>query len=131
MEVAVNLPFDSNEVKEIAVAEFKKRLDGLGPLQGAKEYASFSLDFQVKIKVSRLGAATGPTETLAWGHVDKSLPSSADLDTVAEEAEIAAATSTFQSQDPNTERQARDMPLTIETTDGRGGRVRRKARVKA
>lgn len=128
-EIAVNAPFDSNEIKDILVAEFKQRLNGLVPLQGAKEYASFSADFQVKIHVKRLGEQGAGKETLAWGSVKQGDPSAADLDLVSEEAEIA--NSTLTSKDPNEERMARDMPLTVETTDGRGGKIRKKARVKA
>lgn len=127
-EIAVNVPFDSNEVKDIAVAEFRKRLDGLGPLQGMKEFAAFKLDFQVNIKLSRVGGIIAPTDTLAWGTAEKSLPSAVDLDVVAEEAEIKA--STFESKDPNEERIEREMPLTVETTDGRGGKTRKKVHVK-
>jgi hypothetical protein len=124
-EVAVNLPFDSNEIKEIACAEFRKRLDQLGPLQGAKEYAHFELDYQVKIKLKRTGETTLPTETLAWGHVVKG---DAALGNVVEEADVSGAK--FESKDPNEERQERGMALTVETTDGRGGKTRRKVHVK-
>lgn len=126
-ETAINAPFDASEIIEIAKQEFEKRLRGLSPLQGAKEYAAFSLDFQVKIRLRRAGETTQDArETLAWGGA--SLPSAADLDAAAEEEEIR--NSTYQSKDPNEERIERDMPLTVESTDGRGGKKRRKVRVK-
>lgn len=128
MEVALNLPFESEEIKDIAVAEFRKRLDGLSPLQGAKEYASFSLSFDVKIKVARVGAEATPKETLAWGNVE-GFRSVGLVQLVPEEAAIAG--DTYQAGEPNEERQMRDMPLTIESTDGKGGKARRKVRVKA
>jgi hypothetical protein len=127
-EVAVNVPFDSNEVKEIAVEEFRKRLDGLSPLSGGKEYAAFSLDFAVKIRLRRAGESDGDArETLAWGKAAKgdngeSFP--------AAEMVTAEEASTFESKDPNQERQDRNMLMTVESGDGKGGRVRRKARVK-
>ena len=127
-EVALNVPFDAGEIKDIACQEFRKRLDSLSPLFGAKEYASFDLNFEVKIKLRRVGGTTQPTETLAWGSASKSLPSAADFDTVAEEAEIKA--STFTSKEPNEERLDRDMPVTVETTDGKGGKTRKKVRIK-
>jgi hypothetical protein len=127
-EVALNVPFDANEIKDIATAEFRKRLDGLGPLQGMKEYASFHLDFEVKIRLSRVGAIVAATDTLAWGSVEKSHPSAQDLDLVAEEEKIR--NSTFQSKDPNEERIEREMPLTVETTDGKGGKTRKKVKIK-
>lgn len=131
IETAINVPFDSNEVKDIVIAELRKRLDNLSPLSGGKEYTSFSVDFQVKIKLRRSGEAPHEArETLAWGNVAKGDPSASDLDAVAAEMVAAEETSHFDSRDPNEERLARDMPLTVETGDGRGGRVRKKIKVK-
>lgn len=131
-EIALNVPFDAGEVKDIAVAEFRKRLDGLSPLVGGKEYVAFSLDFAVTIRLRRSGEAPQEArETLAWGKVEKGgLPSAADLDAVAAEMQVATATSHFDSRDPNEERMARDLPLTVESSDGKGGKARRKVKVK-
>ena len=130
-EIAVNTPLDAGEIKDIAMQEFKKRLDGLGPLSGSKEYAGFSLDFQVKIHLRRTGEAIHEgRETLAWGNVQGGeLPSGANLDAVSHEMEIAGIASTFESKDPNDERIERDMPLTVEAGDGKGGKIRKKVRV--
>lgn len=129
-EVAINTPFESNEIKEIAVAEFRKRLDQLGPIQGAKEYVKFALDFNVKIRVWRVGETGAGKETLAWGNTsgNPANPTASDLNAEQESAEITA--DHFESKDPNTERLDRDMPLTVETTDGRGGRTRKKVKIK-
>ena len=126
-EIAIATPFDSNEVKDIACQEFRKRLDGLSPLMGAKEYSKFKLDFEIKIELSRLGAATVPTSTLAWGDAsgDRQIPG----ELVQESAAVTGET--FETQDPNDERLERDMPLTIETVNGKGVAARRKARIKA
>ena len=130
-ETAVNVPFESSEIIEIAKQEFDKRLRGLGPLQGNKEYAGFRLDFQVKLRLRRSGeAAHEGKETLAWGKTAKGdLPSATDLDAVAAEMETAQETSSFASKDPNEERRARDMPLTVESGPI-GNKTRRKVRVK-
>ena len=130
-ETAVNLPFESSEIIDIAMQEFRKRLLGLSPLQSNKEYAGFSLDFQVKIHLRRTGEAIHEgRETLAWGNVQRGeLPSGADLDAVSHEMEIADHTSTFESKDPNDERIERDMPLVVEASDGKGGKIRKKVRV--
>jgi hypothetical protein len=138
-EVAINVPFDANEIKEIAIAEFTKRLDQLSPIQGTKEYASFSLDFQVKINVRRAGEQGAGKDTLAWGRAQKGVQTTVLPefthgftgfdDPLTETAEISG--STFQSKDPNEERLERDMPLTVETGDGRGGKVRKKVKVQA
>jgi hypothetical protein len=130
-ETALNLPFDSNEIKEIAVAEFRKRLDQLGPIQGTKEYVRFELDYQVKIRLWRAGETGSGKDTLAWGHVEKGEPHTVVVPGAPERViESADVSESFVSKDPNTERMERDMPLTIETTDGRGGKIRRKARIK-
>ena len=133
VEVAVATPFDSGEITEIAVEEFKKRLAGLGPLQGGKEYASFELHFEVRIKLLRAGEEPQEAkETLAWADVKRGAPSAADLDAAAAEAKAAEATLTsdFKSKEPNQERVDRGMPLNVETGDGKGGKITKKARIK-
>lgn len=124
-EVAVNVPFDANEVKDIVCQELRKRLDTLGPLQGGKEYARFELSFQVNIRLYRAGETTAPKDTLAWGSAQggKFSPDQS-------EERIDLLNSGFQSGDPNTERQSRGMPLTVEAKDGKGGVVRRRVTVK-
>lgn len=132
-EIAVNVPFEAGEIVQIVSDELKSRMSKLSPLQGSKEYTAFSVDFQVKIKLRRSGEAPHEArETLAWGKVEKGgLPSADDLDAVAAEVVAADETSHFDSRDPNEERMARDMPLTVESGDGKGGKVRRKVKVKA
>jgi hypothetical protein len=126
-EVALALPFDANEVKDIACQEFRKRLDGLSPLMGTKEYSKFKLYFEIKIDLDRLGAATAPTSTLAWGEAVgvREVPGEVEQESAAVTGE------TFETKDPNDERLERDMPLVIETTNGKGVTGRRKARIKA
>lgn len=123
-EVAVNVPLDANEIKSIACEELRKRLDQLGPLQGGKEYARFDLSFQVNIRLYRTGETTAPKDTLAWGHV-----AAGEIDPDQPEERVDLVNSGFTSGDPNAERQARGMPLTVETTDGRGGKTRKKVNV--
>jgi hypothetical protein len=127
-ETAISVPFDSGEIKEIAVAEFRKRLDQLSPLQGAKEYGAFEIDFAHTIRLHRTsGVDTVDKQTLAWGHVE-----GGKIDDVpAEEAEkIVAPHETYKSDpDVNGERLKHDMPLTIETKDGKGNRVRKRVHV--
>jgi len=127
-EVAVNVPFDSNEVKEIICQELRKRLDQLGPLQGMREYASFTAVFNITVRVRRVGEGVGGKDTLAWGNVDRGdihepLPAGQLEDKVSEGY-------TFDSGDPNEERETRGMALTVETRDGRGNIVRKKVTVK-
>lgn len=126
-ETAINAPFDASEIIEIAKQEFEKRLRGLSPLQGAKEYAAFSLDFQVKIRLRRAGETPQDArETLAWGDVEAGDVPILD----SPEVEVSSEESKFDSREPNEERIERDLPLTVESTDGHGGKKRRKVRIK-
>ena len=122
-EVAINAPFDSNEIKDIACEEFRKVLDLLGPLQGAKEYASFEIDFNIPIRLRRAGGGGEAKDTLAWGSISRG-PLSPGMT-----EELSAINSSFESGDPNEERMARHMPMTVETKDGHGGVVRKKVRI--
>lgn len=129
-ETALNVPFDSQEICDILVDEFRSRLRGLSPLQGGKQYAAFSAEFQVKIRLRRSGEQPQEgRETLAWGGATK--PSAVILTSGAEGIETVDETSKFESGDPNEERLERDMPLSVETGDGRGGRIIKKVKIKA
>jgi hypothetical protein len=125
MEVAINAPFDSNEIKDIVCAELRKRLDTLGPLQGAKEYNRFEVAYEVAVKVYRVGETGAGKETLAWGKVEKGEKTPESV----EEVDVVTD-SKFVSQDPNEERLSRDMPLTVESRDGKGNMTRRKVHMK-
>ena len=125
MEVAINLPFDSNEIKDIVCAELRKRLDTLGPLQGAKEYNRFEVAYEVAVKVYRVGETGAGKETLAWGKVEKGEKTPESV----EEVDVVTD-SKFVSKDPNEERLSRDMSLTVESRDGKGNMTRRKVKMK-
>ena len=125
MEVAINAPFDSNEIKDIVCAELRKRLDTLGPLQGAKEYNRFEVAYEVAVKVYRVGETGAGKETLAWGKVEKGEKTPESV----EEVDVVTD-SKFVSKDPNEERLSRDMSLTVESRDGKGNMTRRKVKMK-
>jgi hypothetical protein len=125
-ETAINKPFDAEEIRSIAVAEFTRRLDQLSPLQGSKEYAWFRLDYQVNIALRRTGEQGGEEKnTLAWGVLEQS----SDSPSVSE-VESESTSASVVSKDPNQERLDRDMPLTVEMSDGRGGRKHEKRRIR-
>lgn len=126
VETAIATPFEAGEIKDIACQELRKRLDMLSPLFGNKEYAGFDLEFQVKINLRRSGEVTAPKETLAWGNAKGGARAAENMDEW--EGEIAEK---FTSQEPNVERMERDMPLTVESGDGRGGKVRRKVHIRS
>jgi len=125
IEKAINVSFDAGEICEIAAAEFLKRIRSLSPLSGGKLYAHFSLDFNVGIKLQRSGEdPQNANDTLVWGTVTAG-------DLVEDvEVECAKIEDTFESKEPNVERVARNLPLTVETTDGKGGKITKKVRVK-
>ena len=124
-EVALPVPLDSNEIIEIACQEFRKRLQSLSPLQLGKEYAGFAISFTDKISIFRLGASGGNTvETTAWGGSVGGVP-------VGDPVELTPAPETYKSGDSvNDVRLAHNLQLTVESGDGKGGRVRKKVRVK-
>ena len=125
MEVAINAPFDSNEIKDIVCAELRKRLDTLGPLQGAKEYNRFEVAYEVAVKVYRVGETGAGKETLAWGKVEKGEKTPESVEEVH-----VVTDSKFVSKDPTEERLSRDMSLTVESRDGKGNMTRRKVKMK-
>jgi hypothetical protein len=126
-ETAIAVPFDTEEIITIAVEEFRKRLRSLSPMQGMKQYAGFELSFHTDIKLFGMATNGGSTkQTLAWGKVVQGATGVG-----AQPAEAASDVSMHTSDpDVNAERLAHDLPLTVESGDGKGGRVRKKVRVK-
>ncbi len=127
-ETALAVPFAADEICEIAVAEFKKRLAGLSPLQGAKEYGAFEIDFAHTIRLHRTsGIDNIDKQTLAWGHVE-----GGKIDDVpAAELEVIVVKDPYKSDpDVNGERLAHNLPLTVESKDGKGNMIRKRVKVR-
>lgn len=123
-EIALNVPFDAEEIQDIACAELRKTIKNLSPMQGMKQYGAFSLSFEVKIRLVPVGTGQDDKNTLAWGNVERGImliPGAVIVD---------SASVSYQSKDPNDERVDRDMPLTVEAGDGKGGKVLKKIRIK-
>ncbi len=122
-EKALAVPLESEEIIEIAVQEFRNRLRSLSPLQLNKEYAAFELSFNVVVRLHRLGAnGGGMKETLAWADLKQGA--------IEGKGEETIANSEYKSgEDVNQVRLDHDLPLTVETGDGKGGRVRRKVKI--
>src|SRR5271154_1225283 len=124
-EIALACPFDSGEIIEIAVDQFRKRLGGLSPLCGGKEYGAFEIEFSHTIRLRRVAeSAAIDKTTLAWGSVKDG-----DMKGAGEVVEEQAK-ETFKSGNPNDERIAHDIPLTVESSDGKGGKIRKKVKYK-
>lgn len=124
-EVAIALPFDADEVKTIICQELRKRLDQLSPLYGLAQYRSFDAQFQVKITLRAPAEVDTSKQTLAWGELTHGQAETSD------QSISANVEDSFTPGDPNEERMARDMLLTVEADDGRGGKASKKVRVKA
>lgn len=124
-ETAINVPLESAEIVDILCMEFRKRLLSLSPLQSSQEYAGFEVRFNHDIKLFKVGADAGQTgelNTLAWADVKRGTSGDSTIEDVGSE--------TYKSEDPNGERMKHDLPLTVEASDGRGGKARRKVKVK-
>jgi hypothetical protein len=67
-ERAIAAAFEANEIKKIITDELAKRLDGLSPLTGGKEYSRFAASFQVNITLFRAGEPGLGRKTVAWGN---------------------------------------------------------------
>ena len=116
-EKALPVPFNTDEIIEIAVAEFKKRLTQQSPLYSGKEYASFKLSYNVRIELRSKGGEL--TNTLAWGEKEQShVPEGIDPTTAPAEV-VTLSDDPFESAEPNVERMNRSMPLTV--MDKKGG----------
>lgn len=127
MEKALAAPFDTEEIIEIACQEFKRRLRGLSPLQGMKQYAGFEINFHTDVKL--FGMATnggGAKDTLAWGKMMQG-ETGANAKPVAADSDVSMHRS---DSDVNEERLKHDLPLTVETGDGKGGKITKKVKVK-
>ena len=99
-------PLSTQEIKEIALQEFKKRMDANSLLADGLTYSGFKLDFQ--------GTFTLPgRETLVWASVQKGEKEDAEsskLDTGFE----------YRSPSPNEARQSHDLgiPVLVQTPSG-------------
>ena len=122
-ENALAVPLEVSEIIEIACQELRKRLQTLSPLQGVKEYAGFEIAYNHTIKLYRIGESGGGLkETLAWGTVKGGEKKG--------EPEVVSDKSTFKTgTDVNQVRLDHDLPLTIESGDGKGGKIRRKQKM--
>jgi hypothetical protein len=125
VEKAIATPLTGDEIIEVCVQEYRKRLGSLSPLQIGKEYAGFEATFQSNLKLFRMGHnGGGEKETLAWGNASGG-------EKTGESEETAIIADNFKSgTDVNQVREDHDLPLTVESTDGRGGKIRKKVRVK-
>lgn len=93
-------PLSTQEIKEIALQEFKKRMDANSLLADGLTYAAFHLKFE--------GVITLPgRETLVWAEVQKG-------EKLTAEDEKVSAAFEYRSESPNEARQSHDLPIPVE-----------------
>jgi hypothetical protein len=124
-EKALAVPLTGDEIIEIVVEEARRRLRMQSPLQGGAEYAGFDVSFEHHIRLSRMPGTGGERSTMVWGRTTQG-------EQVASEPAAAAHDKGDYKSDPdvNEERMKHDLPLTVEANDGRGGKLRKKVKVK-
>lgn len=120
----LNLPLSSDEIIEILLQHFEKKLRSDCFLHPANTYNGFSFTFEMKLKFNDMMMGR---ETLVWAAhveppqvVDEEAQAASDEQLFSEAEMQAVATETFDSGDsPNRTREAHDLPLPVETTEGK------------
>lgn len=125
-ERAIAEPFNSEEIIEIIVQDLRKKLSSLCPLQSLKQYAAFEIKYQHSIKLFPVGAdASSAKDTLAWGSA-----SAGDVSSPGNAVEVEGKDEFKSGVSANDVRIAHNLPLTVEASDGKGGKTRKKVHVK-
>lgn len=127
----LNLPLSSDEIIEILLQRFEKKLRSDCFLHQANTYNGFSYTFELKLKFNDMMMGR---ETLVWDQhiepkrdvpeVEEFLSAQSETgDTLTVEVAVGtetSATDTFDSGDsPNRARVDHDLPLPVETMEGR------------
>lgn len=123
-ERVLSLPLSSDEIIEILLQRFEKRLQADCFLHQANTYNGFAYSFELKLtfKDMMLGR-----ETLVWDKheeakqpVDEDVQAAVDAQNVHEGQKQNVSLDYFDSGDsPNRVRMDHDLPLPVETTEGR------------
>jgi hypothetical protein len=109
-------PLSTQEIKEIAIQEFKRRMDANSLLADGLTYSGFSLKFEGMFSLPG-------RETLIWAEVQKGEKPAADDEKVSGDFE-------YRSQNPNEARQSHDLPIPVEVKTP-SGTERRKVKFAA
>lgn len=92
-------PLSTQEIKEIAIQEFKKRMDANSLLSDGLTYSSFGLSMNAVFSLPG-------RETLVWSEVIKG-------EKPVEEEKVPAEFE-YRSESPNEARQSHDLPIPVE-----------------
>lgn len=120
----LSLPLSSDEIIEILLQRFEKKLRSDCFLHPANTYNGFRYSMELKLTFADMMMGR---ETLVWdAHnepqqaVDEETQAASDEQIFSEAEMQAVATETFDSGDsPNRTREAHDLPLPVETTEGK------------
>lgn len=123
-ERVLSLPLSSDEIIEILLQRFEKKLRSDCFLHPANTYNGFSYKFELKLTFKDMMMGR---ETLVWDQheepkqeVDDLLQISVNSVEIPESEKMAATTETFDSGDsPNRTREEHDLPMPVETTEGK------------
>lgn len=120
----LNLPLSSDEIIEILLQRFEKRLRSDCFLHQANTYNGFSYTFELKLtfKDMMLGRST-----LVWDEhiepkqaIDADVQDEIDAHAVPDIEKTDTASESFDSGDsPNRAREEHDLPMPVETMEGR------------
>jgi hypothetical protein len=125
-ERVLNLPLSSDEIIEILLQRFEKRLRSDCFLHQANTYNGFSYTMELKLKFNDMMMGR---DTLVWDehvepkrtvHDDVQAMLDTPMDHPSDAEKETASTETFDSGDsPNRARVEHDLPLPVETMEGR------------
>lgn len=121
-ERVLNLPLSSDEIIEILLQRFEKKLRSDCFLHPANTYNGFSFTFEMKLKFNDMMMGR---ETLVWDqHEEPKRPVDEETQVAVEESgirgHIDSTSDTFDSgTSPNRTREEHDLPLPVETMEGR------------
>lgn len=117
-DIAVNLPLDGSEIRQIILQRLEKRMENNSQLANGIAYSGFKYDLTLVIKLEH---ATNP-ETLVWDLGQEGM--------ISDEAQAEDMGEKYESKPPNVERQDNGLALTVEATDTKGKKSFKKVRIK-
>lgn len=121
-ERVLSLPLSSDEIIEILLQRFEKKLRSDCFLHPANTYNGFAYKFELKLTFKDMMMGR---DTLVWDdHVEPKLPVDEETQVAVDEQGIIertdSSTETFDSGDsPNRTREEHDLPMPVETTEGK------------
>lgn len=117
-EIAVNLPLDAAEIRQIILERLEKRMENNSQLASGIAYPGFEYDLTLMIRLDHYAKPS----TLIWDRGQEG--------EVGPETQTVDMSESYQSQAPNLERQDYGLDMTVEATDAKGKKSFKKVRIK-